>query len=264
MVGGAALSWLVIIPLIDLWGRHLVEPVFPETVRCISEMSAVDLWEKYVRYIGAGAVATGGILTLLQSLPTMWQSLKLGFQEWGHRPGGRSHDRLDRDLKWPIVGTTLASIFAVLILVPGVLVPLDSIAVRTVATLLVAVAACFFVTVGSRIVGLVGQTSNPISGMTIASLLGTSLIFLVCGWTDLPGKATALMVGTVVCIAASIAGDTSQDLKTGFILGATPRWQQIGELLGVLTSAGAVCGVLMLLVQNFPLGSDELPHRRPR
>ena len=259
MVAGAALSWLVIIPAIDVWGRNLAEPVFPETVHRISEMTAAELWEKYIRYIGAGAVAAGGILTLVSSLPMMWQSVRLGIHELRHHHSGQPRDRTDHDLDLPIVGLMFVGTLAALIFVPGILGYLDSTAMRAVATLFVALFACFFVTVGSRIVGLVGQTSNPISGMTIASLLGTSLIFLAFGWTDIYGKATALMVGTVVCIAASISGDTSQDLKTGFILGATPRWQQIGELLGVLTSAGAVCGVLMLLVQTFPLGSDELP-----
>jgi putative OPT family oligopeptide transporter len=125
----------------------------------------------------------------------------------------------------------------------------------------IAVFAFFFVTVSSRIVGLVGVTSNPTSGMAIATLLGTSLVFLLAGWTDTLGKATALMVGTAVCIAASIAGDTSQDLKTGFILGATPYRQQIGELIGVLTSAGFVCLVVIVLNDGTPggLGGPELP-----
>ena len=132
---------------------------------------------------------------------------------------------------------------------------------RALASLLIAIFAFFFVTVSSRIVGLVGVTSNPTSGMAIATLLGTSAIFLLLGWTDLAGKATALMVGTSVAIAASIAGDSSQDLKTGFILGATPRLQQIGELVGVLTSAGVVAAVVMLLNRGVPggLGGEELP-----
>ncbi len=144
---------------------------------------------------------------------------------------------------------------------PGVLGYLDSIAVRATGSILIAVFAFFFVTVSSRIVGLVGVTSNPTSGMTIATLLGTSLVFFLMGWTDMAGKATALMVGTSVCIAASIAGDTSQDLKTGYVLGATPRLQQIGEILGVVTSAGAVCIVVMMLHQNVAggLGGEELP-----
>jgi putative OPT family oligopeptide transporter len=155
--------------------------------------------------------------------------------------------------------TAVGGILLVLILVPGVLGFLDSIAARAVAALMIAVFAFFFVTVASRIVGLVGVTSNPTSGMTIATLLGTSLIFLVCGWTDTAGKATALMVGTVVCIAASIAGDTSQDLKTGFLLGATPRRQQLGELVGVITAAFFVCLTVVVLDKTIGIGSKELP-----
>ncbi|MCG8461855.1 MAG: OPT/YSL family transporter, partial [Holophagales bacterium] len=148
-----------------------------------------------------------------------------------------------------------------LALIPGVLGAIDSLIVRGLAAVLIAVFAFFFVTVSSRIVGLVGVTSNPTSGMTIATLLGVSLIFLAMGWTDTAGKATALMVGTAVCIAASIAGDTSQDLKTGFLLGATPRFQQIGELIGVITSAGFVCLVVMMLDRTVEggLGGEELP-----
>jgi putative OPT family oligopeptide transporter len=154
-----------------------------------------------------------------------------------------------------------AVILAVLTLVPGILGYLDSVFVRGVAAVLIAVFAFFFVTVSSRIVGLVGVTSNPTSGMTIATLLGTSMVFYLLGWTDSLGKATALMVGTAVCIASSIAGDTSQDLKTGYVLGATPRLQQLGELVGVITSAGFVCLVIILLHNNAEggLGGPDLP-----
>jgi putative OPT family oligopeptide transporter len=159
------------------------------------------------------------------------------------------------------VGWWLAAILLALTVIPGLLGYLDSVAARAVAALCIAVFAFFFVTVSSRIVGLVGVTSNPTSGMTIATLLGTASVFYLMGWTDDLGKATALMVGTVVCIAASIAGDTSQDLKTGFILGATPYRQQIGELVGVITSAGVVCLVIIVLNQGTPggLGGPELP-----
>ncbi|MFC1679308.1 OPT/YSL family transporter, partial [Elusimicrobiota bacterium] len=150
-------------------------------------------------------------------------------------------------------------VLLVLIFVPGILGFLDSVAVKAAAALMIAVFAFFFVTVSSRIVGMVGVTSNPTSGMTIATLLGTSLIFYWMGWTDLAGKATALMVGTAVCIAASIAGDTSQDLKTGFLLGATPRRQQIGELLGVVTAAFFVCWTMVILDRSIGVGTEELP-----
>jgi putative OPT family oligopeptide transporter len=170
-------------------------------------------------------------------------------------------ERTDLDLSFKTASVFILALLGILTFVPGILGYLDSIPVRAVAAMLIAVFAFFFVTVSSRIVGLVGVTSNPTSGMTIATLLGTSLVFLLLGWTDLAGKATALMVGTSVCIAASIAGDTSQDLKTGYVLGATPRMQQIGELIGVITSAGVVCLVVMMLHQNVEggLGGAELP-----
>ena len=262
MVAGGVLSALVIIPAIYLWGSGLTEPLYPETVKLIRDMTSQEIWNRYVRYIGAGAVATGGIITLVRSIPTMLESFRLGIQQISRRSGVTEQvPRTDRDLPFGVVIGFVGLILLVLTLVPGVLGNLDSIPVRAVASVCIAIFAFFFVTVSSRIVGLVGVTSNPTSGMTIATLLGTSLIFLLLGWTDMAGKATALMVGTVVCIAASIAGDTSQDLKTGFILGATPYKQQIGELIGVVTSAGVVVLVVMLLNGTVEggLGGAELP-----
>ncbi len=261
MVAGSALSALVIIPLIDWWGATRATPLYPETVHLIRDMSAHDIWHRYVRYIGAGAVATGGIITLVKSIPTMIESFKIGLAQLRKGPGDTATERTDLDLSFRTVGLFVAGILLVLTLVPGILGAIDSIAVRAVASILIAIFAFFFVTVSSRIVGLVGVTSNPTSGMTIATLLGVGTIFWMLGWTDAAGKATALMVGTVVCIASSIAGDTSQDLKTGYILGATPRWQQIGELVGVITSAGFVAAVVMMLHNNVEggLGGAELP-----
>jgi len=259
MVAGSALSALVIIPLINGWGSGLNQPFYPETTALIRDMDAHAIWNRYVRYIGAGAVATGGIITLIKSIPTMIESFKLGLSQI--KKSSAPADRTDQDLSFRTVLILVVAVLAVLTLVPGILGYLDSIPVRLVASLLIAVFAFFFVTVSSRIVGLVGVTSNPTSGMTIATLLGTSVVFLLMGWTDSLGKATALMVGTVVCIAASIAGDTSQDLKTGFVLGATPRRQQIGELIGVVTSAGVVCFVIGILHRTAEggLGGSELP-----
>lgn len=261
MVAGAALSALVIIPLINLWGGGLTEPLFPETVKLIRDMEPGEIWHRYVRYIGAGAVATGGIITLIRSIPTMIESFRLGVRHLGRGREDAAVERTDRDLAFRTVLIIVGGVLLVLTFAPGILGYLESIPVRAVASILIAIFAFFFVTVSSRIVGFVGVTSNPTSGMTIATLLGTSLIFFLLGWTDLAGKATALMVGTSVCIAASIAGDTSQDLKTGFVLGATPRFQQIGELVGVITSAGVVALVVMMLHQNVPggLGGEELP-----
>ncbi len=261
MVAGGALSALVIIPVMNLWGGGLTEPFYPETEKLIRDMTSSEIWNRYVRYIGAGAVATGGIITLIRSIPTMIESFKLSVSQIGAGADTAAVERTDRDLSFKTVLIWVAAVLMVLTFVPGILGYLDSIPVRALASILIAVFAFFFVTVSARIVGLVGVTSNPTSGMTIATLLGTSFIFFLMGWTDLSGKATALMVGTVVCIAASIAGDTSQDLKTGYVLGATPRLQQMGELIGVITSAGVVCLVVMLLDANVVggLGGEELP-----
>ena len=262
MVAGGALSALVIIPAINLWGAGLTEPLFPETEMLIRDMSSGEIWNRYVRYIGAGTVATAGIITLIRSIPTMIESFKLGLGHLsGRMEGALSIERTDHDLSFKTVISVALIVLLVLTFVPGILGYIDSVGVRALASILIAVFAFFFVTVSSRIVGLVGVTSNPTSGMTIATLLGTSFIFFLLGWTDLAGKATALMVGTGVCIAASIAGDTSQDLKTGYVLGATPRLQQMGELIGVITSAGFVCLVVILLHQSVEggLGGAELP-----
>jgi putative OPT family oligopeptide transporter len=261
MVAGGALSALVIIPAINLWGAGLTEPLYPETERLIRDMTASEIWNRYVRYIGAGAVATGGIITLVRSIPTMVESFRLSVRQIGKDNQARAVERMDQDLSFKTVLVWVVGILLVMTFVPGILGYIDSVSVRGIASVLIAVFAFFFVTVSSRIVGLVGVTSNPTSGMTIATLLGTSLVFFLMGWTDLSGKATALMVGTAVCIAASIAGDTSQDLKTGYVLGATPRLQQTGELVGVITSAGVVCLVVMLLDANVVggLGGAELP-----
>lgn len=263
MVAGGALSSLILIPLINAWGQSLSQPVFPETELLIRDMASDQIWHRYIRYVGAGAVATGGIITLIKSIPTMIESFKIGIAQMSKRVAGGAEaiERTDLDLSMRTVALFAAAILLVLTLVPGILGYLDSVVVRGIASICIGVFAFFFVTVSSRIVGLVGVTSNPTSGMTIATLLGTSSIFYLLGWTDLLGKATALMVGTAVCIAASIAGDTSQDLKTGYILGATPRRQQIGELVGVITSAGVVALVIIILNQGTPggLGGEELP-----
>lgn len=261
MVGGGLLSWLVIIPGIAIWGAARAEPLYPETVKTIAEMSPSLIWTRYVRYIGAGAVATGGLITLIKSVPTMIESFKVGAAQLKARVqgGGDAELRTTRDLPLRFVGISVACIVLMLTLVPQVFAALDSVPQRLVAGLLVAIFAFFFVTVSSRIVGLVGVTSNPTSGMTIATLIATSSIFLALGWTGDLGKAAALTIGCVVAIAASIAGDTSQDLKTGFLVGATPRTQQIGELAGVLTSATFVCLAVLLLDSAYGFGTEELP-----
>ena len=262
MVGGGLLSSLVIIPAIAYWGGGRAEPLYPETALTIAEMSPSLIWTRYVRYIGAGAVATGGLITLLRSIPTMIESFRIGARQIRERLAAGSEAtvaRTQEDLSLRVVGIGAAVIFLVLTLVPHAFSTIEVTAGRAISALLVVVFAFFFVTVSSRIVGLVGVTSNPTSGMTIATLLGTATVFLLLGWTDDAGKVAALTVGAVVAIAASIAGDTSQDLKTGFLLGATPRRQQIGELVGVLTSAAFVALTVLLLARAYGFGGEELP-----
>ena len=264
MVGGGLLSWLVIIPAIAWWGEARTVPFFPETVNLIRDMEPSQIWTRYVRYIGAGAVATAGIITLIRSVPVMISSFKIGSQQLTERVTTASEEQVNEsrtgaDLPLKVVGIGVLLIASVLIFVPQVFGAVGGIPIRAVAAICVVMFAFFFVTVASRIVGLVGVTSNPTSGMTIASLLGTAAIFLAFGWTDTFGKAAALTVGCVVAIAASISGDTSQDLKTGYLLGATPRKQQTSELIGVLTSAVFVCLTVLALGKGFGFGSTELP-----
>ena len=270
MVSGGLLSSLIIIPAIAYWGEGR-PPLYPEMLLTISQMSASEIWTRYVRYIGAGAVAAAGIMTLVRSMPVMIESFRIGTRELRDRvdtvtdvedrkprtlPLG---PRTTRDLPLKAVGIGILLVGLMLVLIEAPFGALDQAVERAVAAVCVIIFSFFFVTVASRIVGLVGVTSNPTSGMTIAALLGTAGVFLVMGWTDINGKAAALTVGCIVAIAASIAGDTSQDLKTGYLLGATPRYQQMGELIGVLSSATFVCLSVLLLAETFGFGSEELP-----
>jgi len=257
MVGGGLLSALIIIPAIAYWGEGQSLPLFPETELLIEQMTASQIWSRYVRYIGAGAVATAGIITLIRSIPVMLQSFKAGAGHIGEGVGSRLRTQADLPIKVVVVG--VLAVILVLTFMPQAFGSIGGIETRLIAALCVAVFSFFFVTVASRIVGLVGVTSNPTSGMTIAALLGTATIFLAMGWTDSAGKAGTLIVGCVVAIAASISGDTSQDLKSGYLLGATPKKQQMAELLGVLTSAVFVSLAVLLLAETFGFGSQELP-----
>ena len=263
MVSGGLLSWLVIIPILATWGTGRPEPLYPETVLPLDAMTPSLLWTRYIRYIGAGAVATAGLITLLRSVPLMVESFRSAARQIRERlsdtPGAPAVPRTEQDLPLRVVGVGAALVFATLVLVPLAFSSIEIPAGRAVAAMLVVVFAFFFVTVSSRIVGLVGVTANPTSGMTIATLLATSSVFLLLGWTDDSGKVAALTVGAVVAVAASIAGDTSQDLKTGFLLGATPRRQQLGELVGVLTSAAFVALTVLLLARAYGFGGEELP-----
>ena len=213
MVGGGLLAWVLIIPGIAWWGEGFTAPVFPESAALIRDMSASELWSRYVRYIGAGAVATAGIVTLIRSIPVMVQSFRIGTAQIRERVGDDGAPaavlRTDSDLPLKFIGIGLLALVLFLGLVPQVFGEVAGPGVRMIAAVCVVVFAFFFVTVASRIVGLVGVTSNPTSGMTIASLLGTAGVFLVMGWTDMTGKAAALTVGCVVAIAASIAAPTS-------------------------------------------------------
>lgn len=262
MVAGGILSWLGIIPIIAYFGEHISIPMFPEAELTIAEMTTQQIWNKYIRYIGAGSVAVAGIITVFKSLPTMYNSLKLGIKELriGKDSGAQaSKKRTQADLPITVMGGGALLVVAAIILIPKIIGIDASMLVRALAALCIVFFAFCFATVSSRIVGMVGVTSNPTSGMTIVTLLGTSVLFVAMGWTDIIGMATAMTVGTVVCVASSIAGDISQDLKAGYILGATPKKQQSSEIIGVLTSAFAIAAAVWLLGDTFAFGSEALP-----
>ena len=260
MVAGGILSWLGIIPLIDLFGRGLTMPLLPETTIPISEMTAHEIWRQYVKFIGAGAVAFAGIITVIKSIPTMYNSLKIGLQELRAKSSTAVKEdiRTDRDLPMSIVFAGVLLVSLVIILTPHVLGVSSGFLTRLIGAVCITIFAFMFVTVSSRIVGMVGVSSNPTSGMTIVTLIGTSLVFYALGWTDDFGKAAALTVGTVVCVAASIAGDISQDLKSGYIIGTTPRKQQIAEIIGAVTSSFFIAAAVLLLGKAFTFGSANL------
>jgi putative OPT family oligopeptide transporter len=261
MVAGGLLSSLGIIPIIAHFGESLTGPMFPETTRTIAQMSAEEIWSRYIRYIGAGAVAFAGIVTVIRALPTMYRSLVDGLK--GLTPAGRvastGRIRTERDLPMAVVLGGSLLVVLVAALSPHVLGEDAAAPLRVIGSLMIALFAFMFVTVASRIVGMVGVTSNPTSGMTIVTLLGTSIAFYALGWTDDAAKATILTIGTVVCVAASIAGDISQDLKCGYIIGATPAKQQGMELLGVTSAAFAVTASVYLLGQSYGFGTAEIP-----
>ncbi len=259
MVAGGAVAWIILIPAIaafgDRWGmfRFLNEQAQATLaavgVYSIADMSPDQIWNYFIRYIGAGAVAFGGIITLIRSIPTIVESFRLGSKELMGGADRRNVVRTDRDLSIKVV--LWLSVIMIILLGLSFTLGLEQINALTsvLAALLVVIFAFFFVTVASRIVGLVGSTSSPVSGMTIATLLGTSIIFVAFGLTSGPAKIAALTIGAVVCMAACTSGDASQDLKTGFLVGATPRKQQMGELIGVLTSA-AVLGFTLIMLYN--------------
>jgi putative OPT family oligopeptide transporter len=261
MVAGGLLSWIGIIPLVAYFGENLNIPLFPEQTTSIAQMTPYQIWDKYIRVIGAGAVAVAGIITVIKSLPTMYNALKMGIKDFrvSKETKAAQSQRTQTDLPITVLGLGVLIVVALLIISPHVIGVSTSIIIRVVGALSIAFFAFCFVTVSSRIVGMVGVTSNPTSGMTIVTLLGTSLLFYAIGWTDAIGQATALTIGTVVAVAASIAGDISQDLKAGYIIGATPQRQQTAELIGVLTSAFAIAAAVWLLGESFSFGSVDLP-----
>ena len=238
MAAGGVLSYLLLIPMIKFFGDSLQVPLAPGTT-LIRDMGPDEVRGAYVLYIGAGAVAAGGLVSLARSLPTIWSGLRGGLQGMGKGSGGRTL-RTDQDipLKWVVLGCL--GIIAVI----TVATPLH---MNLLGALLILVFGFLFSTVSSRLTGEVGSSSNPISGMAVATLLFTCLIFLVMGWTGGQYYVTALSVGAIVCIAASNAGTTSQDLKTGYLVGATPRLQQYAILAGALASALILGPILLQL-----------------
>ena len=253
MMAGGVLSYLVLIPMIKFFGSGLAGPLAPELTNTIGNMSPGQIRGAYILYIGAGAVAMGGMISLARSLPTIWSGLKSGLADLrgGTTANGESLPRTDQDLsmKWVIIG--VLALVAAIMLIPqlGLSVFSDPI-VSLLGALLIIILGFLFVTVSSRLTGEVGSSSNPISGMTVATLLITCLVFLLLGWTAAdPYFVTALSIGGIVCIAASNGGTTSQDLKTGFLVGATPSKQQIAILVGALGSA-LVLGPLLLVLNN--------------
>ncbi|GGK02903.1 oligopeptide transporter, OPT family protein [Lentibacillus kapialis] len=250
MFAGGVLGWLGIIPLISFIGDVAATPIYPGEVP-ISEMGFHDIWDNYLRYIGAGAVAFGGIMGLIKTMPTIISSFTGSIK--GFSASGDTTDlRTDRDLPMSLIAVLTVIFMGILLFYP-------TINVGFIGAVLLFIFGFFFVTVSSRIVGVVGSSSNPVSGMTIGALIFISLTLSAIGQTGQAGAATAIIIGSVVCIAAAIAGDTSQDLKTGYIVGATPRWQQIAQLYGVLISSIVIGFILILLDNAYGFGSAELP-----
>jgi len=245
MCGGGVLSYLLLIPLIKFFGEGLPGPLAPGTIP-ISEMGPGEIRGAYILYIGAGAVAAGGIISLIQAMPTIWHGLKGGLRDIGFGRGdvGAAGKplRTDDDLSIKWVGIGIVALVAIVVLAP-------SLHMNLLGALLIVLFGFLFVTVSSRLTGEIGSSSNPISGMTVATLLFTCLIFLLVGWTGGPYYVTALSVGAIVCIASSNGGTTSQDLKTGHLLGATPKYQQIAILVGSLLSA-LLLGPILLKLNN--------------
>ncbi|MBE6851087.1 MAG: oligopeptide transporter, OPT family, partial [Ruminococcus sp.] len=252
MFAGGVLSWLVIIPLIVMFGNDAV--IYPGTApigEIFAEGGASAIWGSYIRYIGAGALAAGGIISLIKNLPLIITTFRDALKGMGKGGGAVSQDRTSSDLSMKVVLAAIAVLTLAIWLIPAI-------PVNFLGALIIVVFGFFFATVSSRMVGLVGSSNNPVSGMAIATLLISTVILKMTGMTGAAGMAAAIAIGSIICIVAAISGDTSQDLKTGYLLGSTPKKQQIGEIIGVLSSSLAIGGTLYLLDSAWGFGSEEL------
>ncbi len=251
LLAGGTIGWFVIMPLIVLFGGDAV--LFPADVsvtQLFAEQGAWGIWRNYLRYIGAGAVAAGGILSLIKSLPLIVRTFAKAVKGFGAKADGTGRTSKDMPMQFVVLGIGIMAI--IMWLVPAV-------PVNLLGAIIIIIFGFFFATVSSRMVGLVGSSNNPVSGMAIATLLISTMILKATGAVGMSGMVAAIAIGSVICIIAAIAGDTSQDLKTGYIVGSTPVKQQIGELIGVVASALAIGGVLYLLGTAWDYGSTDLP-----
>lgn len=252
MFAGGVLSWLVLIPLIVLFGENSI--LYPSTDATIGQMfadgGAGAIWGSYVRYIGAGALAAGGIISLIKSLPLIVKTFS-GAMKSMKGAGSASNERTAKDMNIKVVLIAIVALTLLIWLIPAI-------PVNPLGAFIIVVFGFFFATVSSRMVGLVGSSNNPVSGMAIATVLIATLILKFTGATGIVGMTSAIAIGSIICIVSAIAGDTSQDLKTGFILGATPKKQQYGEIIGVVAAALAIGGTLFLLDKAWGFGSDAL------
>ena len=262
LVSGSLVSAVVLTPLIAITGAALIAPLPPEPARLIAEMSANEIWSRYVRYVGAGAVAAGGIITVVKALPSMaaaFLAVARGMKATTDDGRPALQPRTDRDLPASFVAGAIIFVVGVAALVPGVFAGDMGPGQRAVCAAGVGVFGILFVAVAARIVGIVGVSSQPTSGITLITLLGVASVFAAAGWTDDSARAAVLTVGTIVAVAASKAGDISQDLKTGYLVGATPARQQFGQLIGASFACWAVAGTVILLGSVYTFGSRDIP-----
>lgn len=251
MFSGGLLSWLVLIPLIVIFGSNLTLYPGTQSIGEIFAASGADgIWGTYIRYIGAGALAAGGIISLIKSLPLIVRTFRDSMKSFNIM-GGKGTERTAQDISMTVVLIAILVLTLLVWLVPAIPVSL-------VGAIIVVIFGFFFATVSSRMVGLVGSSNNPVSGMAIATLLIATLILKICGEIGAAGMQAAIAIGSIICIVAAISGDTSQDLKTGYLLGATPKKQQYGEIIGVVASALAIGATLFLLNEAWGFGSEEL------